>query len=82
MIWVAAILAPFLYVGFALFRTLLIVLGWLLIGVLSIWYQQTTEMRESYYFKGRIFRAWKWWWMFPWGNEEEGIEAGRNYLLS
>lgn len=38
------------------------------------------ENRESKIFKGKIIPAWKWKFMYPWGNEEDGIVAGLEYL--
>lgn len=59
-------------------RLALILAGLVLIPLAVLLKAHT--LRESKIFKGKIVSAWTWSFMYPWGNEEDGIVAGLEYL--
>lgn len=59
------------WVLFLLFRTIMILLGWLFVPIAAL--SNAHEIRESKIYKKRLVRAFKWKWIWSWGNEEEGI---------
>jgi hypothetical protein len=71
--------APPLYLAMLLLRAVLYVVGWIVIPIVGYDYEKNTYFKPSPLHPDRMIRDWKSKWMYVWGNEEEGIEAGRNY---
>jgi hypothetical protein len=59
-------------------RLVLILAGLVLIPLAVLF--KAYAPRESKIFKGKIVPSWTWKFMYPWGNEEDGIVAGLEYL--
>lgn len=76
----AIILAPIFllsYISFLLMRTLLIIVGWVVVPIAVLFNQY--EYRESKIYKGRNILAFTKSIFWLWGNEEEGIGWYGNY---
>lgn len=63
------------YLAFLILRTVFILLGWVLIPPMAIFWKQTTRIELSSV-NGRYIRNWKYDFMYPWSNNEDGIVAG------
>jgi len=66
-----------LWVLFFIFRTYMILIGWVLIPPSA--YFRLYNKRESQAHKGKIITAWTYKFMWPWGNEEDGIYHGLQF---
>jgi hypothetical protein len=64
------------WVLFSLFRSVMILIGWILVPV-AVW-AGAYYNRPSRYYQKEIL-SFKWAFMFPWGNEEDGIASGDWY---
>lgn len=64
-----------IYLIFLLFRTLTIILGWVLIPPMAVLWKYTAK-EEISMVNGRTILNWKSKLLFPWSNQEDGILAG------
>ena len=67
------------WIGFLLFRTVFIVVGLFLIPPMALLYNYTSGMETSK-INGRFIRNWKYGFMYPWSNDEDGIIAGSELI--
>lgn len=56
----------------------ILLLGYVLIPIALL--SHAYEIRKSYYWPEKEIIVWTWPIMYPWGNEEDGILAGEEYL--
>lgn len=61
---------------FVCLRTIMIMIGWVLVPI-AVWFGEYHNRKSRYYDKEVLSFTWPW--MFPWGNEEDGIGAGVQY---
>ena len=62
-----------------LLRTLVDILGWIVIPPMALYWKNTTKYKVSIV-NGRMILVWKYCFMWPWSNDEDGILAGEEYL--
>ena len=63
---------------FLLLRLAFFVLGLILIPIAT--FSKAYKTRKSKIFPDKNIWAWTWWFMYPWGNEEDGLVAGLEYI--
>lgn len=67
------------WVLFLVLRTMAILLGWVLIPPMALLNKYTTVPEESK-INGRTILNWKYKFMYPWSNDEDGVVAGEEFL--
>lgn len=67
------------WIAFLLFRTLMILLGFVIIVPAAFFYDKLSSLEISR-INGRWIRNWKYRFMYPWSNDEDGIEAGEELI--
>lgn len=67
-----------LYVAFFLFSTLVTAIGWIVIPPMAALHKHTTKTAISI-INGREILVWKYWFMYPWGNDEDGLIGAEEY---
>jgi hypothetical protein len=68
-----------LYLLFVVFNTITIILGWVLIPPMAVLYKYTTKEQISI-INGRVVINWRYKFMWPWSNEEDGVLAGEEFI--
>ena len=69
------------YLLFLIFRTVMILLGLILIPPMAILHKLTTKSQWSTINNaGKEILVWKFSFMWPWSNEEDGVVAGEEFL--
>lgn len=63
---------------FFIFNTITIILGWILIPPMALLNKYTTEYITSI-INGRTILVWKHKFMYPWSNNEDGLNGGEEY---
>lgn len=74
--FLSAVLAPVLYTLYFFVWAPVWALGWILVPLCA--FAGKYHSRPSHYFQKAI-TAWDYWWMWPWGNEEDGVLFGDMY---
>jgi hypothetical protein len=67
------------WIGFLLLRTVVILLGLIIVPFMAFFYDKTSRLETSKV-NGRLIRNWKYKFMYPWSNDEDGIEAGEELI--
>lgn len=63
------------WIVFLVIRTIFIFLGLIIVPIASIFHLHTTRVEKSK-INGRYIINWKFRLLYPWGNDEDGVEAG------
>lgn len=64
---------------FLVLRLVVILLGWLVIPPMALFHKYTTQTETSI-INGRTILNFKYKWMFPWNNNEDGVLAGEELI--
>src|SRR5690606_21234925 len=64
---------------FLILRVIVILLGWIVIPPMALFHKHTTRTETSI-INGRPILNFKYRWMFPWNNNEDGVLAGSELI--